>query len=91
MTYVTSALDAMDERGAACAEARPQVQDVFNAEMQERLQGSVWNSGASSWYLDAVAATRSSGRAPRRVPEAHAPLRVGRLQAPAAGAGGAGC
>jgi cation diffusion facilitator CzcD-associated flavoprotein CzcO len=52
MTYVMSALDAMDERGAACVELRPQVQDVFNEEMQERLQGSVWNSGCSSWYLD---------------------------------------
>jgi cation diffusion facilitator CzcD-associated flavoprotein CzcO len=52
MTYVMSALDAMDERGAACVEVRRQVQDVFNEEMQERLQGSVWNSGCSSWYLD---------------------------------------
>jgi cation diffusion facilitator CzcD-associated flavoprotein CzcO len=52
MTYVMSALDAMDERGAACAEVRPQVQDAFNEEMQARLQGSVWNSGCSSWYLD---------------------------------------
>src|SRR5918998_275270 len=52
MNYVMSALDAMDERGAACVEVRPQVQDVFNAEMQERLQASVWNSGCSSWYLD---------------------------------------
>ena len=52
MTYVLSALEAMDERGAACVEVRPQVQDVFNEEMQERLQGSVWNSGCSSWYLD---------------------------------------
>jgi cation diffusion facilitator CzcD-associated flavoprotein CzcO len=52
MNYVMSALEAMDEHGAACVEVRPQVQDVFNAEMQERLQGSVWNSGCSSWYLD---------------------------------------
>jgi cation diffusion facilitator CzcD-associated flavoprotein CzcO len=52
MTYVLSALEAMDDRGAACVEVRPQVQDVFNEEMQERLQGSVWNSGCSSWYLD---------------------------------------
>jgi cation diffusion facilitator CzcD-associated flavoprotein CzcO len=52
MTYVMSALDAMDERGAACVEVRAQVQDVFNEEIQERLLGSVWNSGCSSWYLD---------------------------------------
>ena len=52
MTYVMSALDAMDELGAACVEVRPQVQDAFNEEMQERLRDSVWNSGCSSWYLD---------------------------------------
>jgi cation diffusion facilitator CzcD-associated flavoprotein CzcO len=52
MTYVLSALDSMDEHGATCAEVRPEVQDAFDAEMQERLQGSVWNSGCSSWYLD---------------------------------------
>src|ERR687896_750268 len=52
MTYVMSALDAMDELGAGCVEVRTQVQDAFNEEMQERLQDSVWNSGCSSWYLD---------------------------------------
>jgi cation diffusion facilitator CzcD-associated flavoprotein CzcO len=52
MAYVLSALDSMDERGAGSAEVRPEVQDAFDAEMQERLQGSVWNSGCSSWYLD---------------------------------------
>jgi cation diffusion facilitator CzcD-associated flavoprotein CzcO len=52
IAYVLSALDAMDERGAACVEVRPQVQEAFNVEMQERLQSSVWNSGCRSWYLD---------------------------------------
>ncbi|MGH2712484.1 MAG: flavin-containing monooxygenase [Thermoleophilaceae bacterium] len=52
MAYVMSALDAMDERGAATAEVRSEVQDAFNAELQKRLQGSVWNSGCRSWYLD---------------------------------------
>jgi cation diffusion facilitator CzcD-associated flavoprotein CzcO len=52
VAYVMSALDSMDERGAGSAEVRPEVQDAFNAEMQERLRGSVWNSGCGSWYLD---------------------------------------
>jgi cation diffusion facilitator CzcD-associated flavoprotein CzcO len=52
MTYVLSALDAMDELGAGCVEVRRQVQDAFNEEMQGRLRDSVWNSGCSSWYLD---------------------------------------
>jgi cation diffusion facilitator CzcD-associated flavoprotein CzcO len=52
MAYVMSALEAMDERGAACVEVLPRVQEAFNEEIQERLQTSVWNSGCSSWYLD---------------------------------------
>ena len=52
MNYVMSALRAMDERGVAAVEVRQDVQDAFNAEMQERLQKSVWNAGCSSWYLD---------------------------------------
>jgi cation diffusion facilitator CzcD-associated flavoprotein CzcO len=52
MAYVLSALDSMDERGAGSAELRPEVQHAFDAEMQERLRRSVWNSGCSSWYLD---------------------------------------
>jgi cation diffusion facilitator CzcD-associated flavoprotein CzcO len=52
MAYVMGALEAMDERGAACAEVWPHVQQAFAEEMQERLKGSVWNSGCSSWYLD---------------------------------------
>jgi cation diffusion facilitator CzcD-associated flavoprotein CzcO len=52
MTYVMSALEAMDSWGAAWVEVRPDVQQAFNDEMRERLEGSVWNSGCSSWYLD---------------------------------------
>jgi cation diffusion facilitator CzcD-associated flavoprotein CzcO len=53
LNYAISALKSMDERAAATFEVRPQVQDAFNAEIQERLKDSVWNSGCSSWYLDA--------------------------------------
>jgi cation diffusion facilitator CzcD-associated flavoprotein CzcO len=52
MAYVMSALDEMEARGVASVEVRPEVQEAFNAELQERLRGSVWNSGCSSWYLD---------------------------------------
>jgi cation diffusion facilitator CzcD-associated flavoprotein CzcO len=53
MNYAISALQSMDEHGAATFDLRPEVQDAFNAELQERLRDSVWNSGCSSWYLDA--------------------------------------
>jgi cation diffusion facilitator CzcD-associated flavoprotein CzcO len=52
MNYVMSALETMDEHAAAAFEVRPGVQESFNAEMQERLADSVWNSGCGSWYLD---------------------------------------
>jgi cation diffusion facilitator CzcD-associated flavoprotein CzcO len=53
MNYVMSALRAMDERSATAVEVRPAVEHAFNAEMQERLRTSVWNTGGcASWYLD---------------------------------------
>jgi cation diffusion facilitator CzcD-associated flavoprotein CzcO len=52
MAYVMSALEEMEARGVACVEVRQEVQDAFNAELEERLRRSVWNSGCSSWYLD---------------------------------------
>jgi hypothetical protein len=51
--YVMDALRVMDERGAASVELHPQAQERFDAEIQERLSGSVWNAGGcGSWYLD---------------------------------------
>jgi cation diffusion facilitator CzcD-associated flavoprotein CzcO len=53
LTYVLGALRAMTESGAATLEPRPQVQEAYNAEIQEQLRGTVWNTGGcSSWYLD---------------------------------------
>jgi cation diffusion facilitator CzcD-associated flavoprotein CzcO len=52
--YVLGALRAMRERGAARIEVRPEAQEAFNADLQRRLAGSVWNTGGcASWYLDA--------------------------------------
>jgi cation diffusion facilitator CzcD-associated flavoprotein CzcO len=48
--YVMEALRAMGER----LEVRRDVQDAWNDEVQERLAGTVWDTGGcSSWYLDA--------------------------------------
>jgi cation diffusion facilitator CzcD-associated flavoprotein CzcO len=52
--YVMKALDAMDRRGRATLEVKPQVQDEWNDYLQERLAGTVWDTGGcKSWYLDA--------------------------------------
>jgi cation diffusion facilitator CzcD-associated flavoprotein CzcO len=52
--YVMQALDAMDARERATLEVKPQVQDEWNDYLQERLAGTVWDTGGCrSWYLDA--------------------------------------
>jgi cation diffusion facilitator CzcD-associated flavoprotein CzcO len=53
--YVMQALRAMDARnGASVLEVKPSVQDAWNDQLQERLAGTVWDSGGcKSWYLDA--------------------------------------
>jgi cation diffusion facilitator CzcD-associated flavoprotein CzcO len=54
IAYVLDALRVMDARGAAAVEIRPEAQAAWNAELQRRLQRTVWNTGGcASWYLDA--------------------------------------
>ena len=52
VAYVLDALRVMDERGAETFEVSAEVAERFNAELQEQLGGTVWNTGCSSWYLD---------------------------------------
>jgi cation diffusion facilitator CzcD-associated flavoprotein CzcO len=52
--YVLEALRGLRERRAASLEVRAEVQERWNAELQERLRRSIWNTGGcKSWYLDA--------------------------------------
>jgi cation diffusion facilitator CzcD-associated flavoprotein CzcO len=53
LAYVIDAIRTMDERGIETVEVRPEAVEAFNAELEEMLQGTVWASGCSSWYLDA--------------------------------------
>jgi hypothetical protein len=51
--YALDALHTMRMRGAGEFEVRPEVQEAYNQELQERLAGSVWNTGGcGSWYFD---------------------------------------
>jgi hypothetical protein len=50
--YVLRCMAALEERGARCADVRPEAQASFNAELQPRLSRSVRASGCQSWYLD---------------------------------------
>jgi cation diffusion facilitator CzcD-associated flavoprotein CzcO len=38
--------------GAGAVEVKKDVQDAFNADIQERMKGTVWMSGCKSWYLN---------------------------------------
>jgi len=46
------ALALMERRGATSLEVKREAQDAYNADLQRRLSGSVWNSGCASWYLN---------------------------------------
>jgi len=51
--YVTQAIAAVDKARAQALAPTRAAQDRFNAELQEKLGGSVWNTGGCrSWYLD---------------------------------------
>ncbi len=56
--YVTRCLDLIDARGPLAVSG--QAQRKFNADLQRRLAGSVWNAGGCvSWYLDANGVNRA--------------------------------
>ncbi|QCH25451.1 flavin-containing monooxygenase [Mycobacteroides salmoniphilum] len=51
--YVTEAIKHIDAAYAQAIVPTREAQDRFNAEVQRKLQGSVWNNGGcQSWYLD---------------------------------------
>jgi cation diffusion facilitator CzcD-associated flavoprotein CzcO len=52
--YVLDCLRLMDERGAVTVEPRLAPFEAYNAEVQRKMQRTIWNTGGcSSWYLDA--------------------------------------
>jgi cyclohexanone monooxygenase len=53
VAFAIDTLKRLERDGLASADVRPEVQDAFNAEVQRRLQGTVWNAGGCrSYYLD---------------------------------------
>src|SRR5439155_16877432 len=52
IAHVMQALGRMRARGVDVIEVREDVEDRFNASIDERMAGTVWNSGCSSWYID---------------------------------------
>jgi cation diffusion facilitator CzcD-associated flavoprotein CzcO len=52
VAYVLDALRHMDAHGADTVQVRADAAERYNADLDERMQGTVWNSGCASWYLD---------------------------------------
>ncbi|MFC9877031.1 flavin-containing monooxygenase [Nocardia salmonicida] len=53
INYVSDALAAIDKRGLRTVEVREEAQRAYNADLQEKLGKTVWNTGGcASWYLD---------------------------------------
>jgi cation diffusion facilitator CzcD-associated flavoprotein CzcO len=50
--YVTDALRTMRKHGADIAEVKREAADRFNSALDKRMEGTVWSTGCSSWYLD---------------------------------------
>jgi hypothetical protein len=52
IAHILEALDAMAARGADEVEVRPEVERKFNSRIDSQLDGTVWNTGCASWYVD---------------------------------------
>ena len=53
VAYLCDAVATLRSHRYAAAEPRAEVQRLWNAELQRRMQRTVWNTGGCvSWYLD---------------------------------------
>jgi cation diffusion facilitator CzcD-associated flavoprotein CzcO len=50
--YVVDAIRTIRAQNLHSVEVRHEVQRDWNADLQRRLQGTVWSTGCKSWYLD---------------------------------------
>lgn len=54
LRHIVDAITTARDRGLPAVDVRPEVVDAYDAELQAKLDGSVWTAGGcSSWYLDA--------------------------------------
>jgi cation diffusion facilitator CzcD-associated flavoprotein CzcO len=52
MGHVIAALNELERARARRIEVRREVAERFDRELRAALQGTVWHTGCSSWYLD---------------------------------------
>jgi cation diffusion facilitator CzcD-associated flavoprotein CzcO len=54
LDYLMDAVRTMEQHGANRVEVRRPAQEAYNADLQSRMDRTVWNSGGcQSWYIDA--------------------------------------
>ncbi|URM94444.1 NAD(P)/FAD-dependent oxidoreductase [Actinomadura madurae] len=51
--YVLGCVDALRRARLDWIDVKPDVQDAFTREMQERMRSTVWQEGCRSWYMTA--------------------------------------
>src|SRR3954454_16615516 len=52
IAYVLDALRTMERSGAHAAGGRRDAVTAYNDAIEKQLDGTVWNTGCASWYLD---------------------------------------
>ena len=52
VTHVIRALDELDRAEARRIEVRREAAEAFDRELREALQGTVWHTGCTNWYVD---------------------------------------
>ncbi len=53
LNYLSSALHKINSQGVATFDVRPEVQEAYNAGLQQRMKHTVWSTGGcASWYQD---------------------------------------
>lgn len=51
VNYIIDAIKKVKAQDVMAMEVKEEVQERFNREIQDKLKGTVWSSGCSSWYL----------------------------------------
>ncbi len=54
MNYIRQCALALHQRGARYMDVKPVPMNEFNRKLQERLHKTVWDSGCTSWYVNAA-------------------------------------
>jgi len=50
VNYILQCLTLLEDRGEDYLDVKPEAQRDFNEDVQERLKGTTWTSGCTSWY-----------------------------------------